>query len=62
MMTAPVQTVAPDDDLLDVASVRDANVRQLVVVGAARWSASITRRDVVRAMLAQHDEAEREPP
>lgn len=61
IMTAPVHTVAPGDGLLDVArTFQSMDVRQLVVVEADRTVAGIiTRRDLVQAILAQHDEAER---
>ena len=61
IMNAPVHTVAPDDDLLDVAGMfQSLNVRQLVVVDGGAVVGLITRRDLVRALLDQHDRAERE--
>jgi predicted transcriptional regulator len=61
IMTAPVHAVAPEDDLLAVArTFQSMDVRQLVVAEAGGAVAGIiTRRDLVRAILAQHDEAER---
>jgi CBS domain-containing protein len=60
MTPAPLQTVGPDDDLLQLAQrFGDAKVRQFPVVADERLIGVITRRDVVRAILAQHDEAER---
>jgi len=61
VMTAPVHTVSPTDDLLDVArKFQLLDVRQLVVVADGTVRGIITRRDLVRAILDQHDRAERE--
>jgi len=61
IMTSPVHSVSPTDDLLDVASTfQSLNVRQLVVVDGGAVVGLITRRDLVRALLHQHDRAEHE--
>lgn len=61
IMTAPVHTVSPTDTLLGVArTFQSLNVRQLVVVSEGAVVGIITRRDLVRAILAEHDRAERE--
>jgi CBS domain-containing protein len=60
IMTAPVQTVAPTDNLLAVARLfQSSTVRQLVVVVDGAVAGIITRRDLVRAVLDQHAQAER---
>ena len=60
MTAAPLQTVAPTDSLLHVAQqFSSRGVRQFPVVDGDRLVGLITRRDVVREILAQHDEAER---
>lgn len=58
IMTSPVQTVAPTDNLLQLArTFQSLNVRQLVVVAGGTVAGIITRRDLVRAILDQHDRA-----
>ncbi|MDA0366613.1 MAG: CBS domain-containing protein [Chloroflexi bacterium] len=58
IMTSPVHTVAATDSLLHVAGrFQSLNVRQLVVVTDGAVAGIITRRDLVRAIIAQHDSA-----